>query len=287
VTPKSRGFLITLAACVVLVALLLTASRTYAADPPAPTTGTAYSGPCQPVESQAWWAKDGITIPSNVGQHVHVAACIPTTPVDGTVTLAVTVTQHNGTGAIRWVRACRESSYCQRWSVSLGPCADCSQTYYLPLRVGSWPTGVGELRLSANVSSNSDGLRQFQSTGWPVPVRSTTCSTRCSTFWEARGWYDSGHDYANARLTTIDARSGGTIKVRLGPGSGGDPTTLAGIYIDPAFHSGSAGIVVRQWSSSFTGSVTLPSLPSGPHKLVLLSSDGFNAGVLSVPFNVP
>ena len=143
------------------------------------------------------------------------------------------------------------------------------------------------MRLTANVSSNGDGLRQFQSTGWPVPVRSTVCSTRCNVFWEARGWYDSGHEYANARLTTLDIRSGGTIKVRLGPGSGGLPTKLAGVYVDPDFHHGSAGIVVRQWASSYTGSVTLPSLPSGPHKLVLLSSDGQNAGVLAIPFDVP
>ena len=56
-----RWALITAAACVVLVALLLTASRTYASDPPAPTTGTPYAGPCRQAESQAWWAKDGIS----------------------------------------------------------------------------------------------------------------------------------------------------------------------------------------------------------------------------------
>ena len=266
-----------------ILALLLPATAT-AVDPPAPTTGTPYAGPCRPAESQAWWSKTPIVIPSNVGQHIHVATCIPTTAVDGTLVLQVTVTQHNGTGAIKWLRACRESSYCQRWSVSLGPCADCSATYYLPLNVKEWPTGVGELRLTANVSVNGDGLRQFQSTGWPIPVRSTVCSTRCNVFWEARGWYTS-HGYSNARLTT-PVCSGCTIKVRLGPGADGLATKLAGVYLDPDFHHGSAGVVVRQWAGPFTGSVTLPTIAPGPHKLVLLSSDGFDAGVLAIPFEV-
>ena len=62
---------------------------------------------------------------------------------------------------------------------------------------------------------------------------------------------------------------------------------LAGVSIDSDFHYGSAGIDVLQRTSAFSGSVTLPSLPSGPHKLVLLSSDGQNAGVQVIPFTVP
>ena len=266
----------------------LTPAAALAADPPAPTAGTPYAGPCQAVESQAWWAKDGISIPGNVGQHIHVATCIPTGIVDGTVTLAVTVKQHNGTGAIRWIRACRESSNCQRWALTLGPCADCSVTVYLPLRVGSWPTGRQEIRLSANVSSNGDGLRQFQSTAFPVSVRAASPCPRCDAFWAARGWYDA-RGYANAELETDPAgiRSGGAVKVYLHPGSGGLPTKFSGVYIDPAFHDGSAGIVVRTWPGAFRGAVTLPALAPGRHTLVLVSSDGLNAGVLAFPFTVP
>lgn len=271
----------------VLFAVLLLAPATLAADPPAPTTGTPYSGPCQQAESQSWWRKAGLVLPSAVGEHIHVTACIPTGNVDGTVTLAVKVTLHNATGAVKWVRACRESSNCQRWSMNLGPCADCSTTVYLPVKVGSWPTGRQELRLTANVSVNGEGKRQFQSTGWPVNVRATSPCPRCAVFWTARGWYPD-HEYANAGLLSAPSAlaSGAAIKVRLGPGSGGDPTKLAGVYIDPDFHHGSKGIVVREWSAAFTGSVTLPTLSAGPHRLTLVSSDGQNAGVLVVPFEV-
>lgn len=287
VTGVGRRLARSLAGALLLTSLLAPAAL--AADPPAPTTGTAYAGPCQVVGSQDWWNKTGIVIPSAVGQHVHVDTCVPTGIVNGTVTLRVVVTQHNGTGPIRWIRACRESSNCQRWSLTLGPCADCSTTVYLPINVGAWPSGRQELRLTANVSSNSDGLRQFQSTAWPINVRATTPCDRCSVFWTARGWYDLGHDYANAGLLSPPASlgSGATIKIRLGPGAGGSATRLAGIYIDPDFHHGSAGIVVRQYATSITTYVALPALQAGPHRLVLLSSDGFNAGVLSVGFVVP
>lgn len=271
-----------------LLALFVFPATALAADPPAPTTGTPYAGPCQIAESQGWWRTDGITVPSAVGEHIHVQTCIPTTKIDGTITLEVKVTQHNGTGPIKWLRACRESSYCQRWSTNFPACADCSKTYYLPVNFGAWPTGVGELRLTANVTLNGEGKRQFQSTGWPIPVRSTTCSSRCNIFWEARGWYE-GHGYQNARLTSGPAniRSGGSISVRLDKGADGLTTKYAGVFIDPDFHHGSAGIVVKTWNAGFTGSVTLPTLSSGPHKLVLVASDGQDAGVLAFPFLVP
>jgi hypothetical protein len=79
----------------------------------------------------------------------------------------------------------------------------------------------------------------------------------------------------------------GTIGVRLGPGADGLTTVGAGVYIDPNFHAGSAGTVVREWSGPYTGNVTLPTLPSGPHKLVLMANDGQNAGVLAIPFVTP
>lgn len=248
--------------------------------------------PCVNVGSQGWWNKAGIVVPSKVGSHTHVDTCLPTGIVSGTLNLTIKVTAHDQ-GAVRWVRACRESSYCQRWDVGsavfgstpIGPCADCSRTMTLPINLNAWPSGTQELRLTANVTTNSEGKRHYQSTGWPLHVRSISSSGscgRCNVFFEARGWYPD-HGYANARVTTplSQVRSGATIKVSLKPGSGGDATKFAGVFIDPDFHGGKSGIVVKTWSGAFTGSVTLPTLSSGPHKLVLVSSDGLNAGVFT------
>jgi hypothetical protein len=126
----------------------------------------------------------------------------------------------------------------------------------------------------------------YQSTGYQICVRSCTPSYReAGSRIEARGWY-TGVDYQNVRLDTdpSDIRGGGTIDVRFGPGAGGAATRFAGIYIDPNFHAGIDGIVVREWTGAFSGSVKLPNLAAGPHRLVLLSSDGQNAGTLAIPF---
>ena len=251
------------------------------------------AAPCINLSSQGWWRKSGITVPTAVGQHIHMDACLPTGIVNGTIQVPVKVTGHDTTGPIVWVRACRESSVCQMWRVgsavfgatAIGPCADCSRTLTLPINVGAWPSGTQELRLTANINDNDEGKRQFQSTGWPLHVRSITFPScgRCNVFHEARGWYE-GRGYANARVTTplAQIRSGATIKVSLKPGSDGLPTRFAGIYANPDMHNDDPGIVIREWSGPFTGSVTLPTLPAGS-RLVLISSDGANAGVLAVP----
>jgi len=246
------------------------------------------------LESQAWWRKAGITVPSAVGSHIHVDATVPRDGaiVDGQVSIPIRVTLHNAAGRTNWFRMGTESQQLYQQSLVLGPCADCSVDLTATIDLAGVPTGRHELRMSANIPDEdpafSGSQRMFQSTGYQMCVRSCSPTYRSGVHVEARGWY-LDHAYANAKLTSDPARvtSGGVIGVRLGPGSGGLPTKYAGVFIDPDFHAGSAGIVVRTWTAAFTGSVTLPSVPSGPHRLVLLSSDGQNAGVLSIPWVQP
>jgi hypothetical protein len=251
----------------------------------------AYSAPASvTLESQGWWRKAGIVVPSQVGEHVHVQATVPVdgVPINGRISVPVKVTLHNHTGKTNWLRVADGSTPKQSWPIAIGPCGDCTWTSTVVVDFSSWGTGRREMRWSANVPDNSEGKRHYQSTGWQVCVRSCSPSYRSGPFTEARGWYE-GRGYANARLTSTlsTVRSGGTIKVALKPGSGGFPTRFSGIYIDPDFHAGSSGRVVRESTSAFTGSVALPSMTSGSHRLVLLSSDGLNAGVQVVPFEVP
>jgi hypothetical protein len=216
----------------------------------------------------------------------------PTGIVDGRVTFPVRVTLHDQVGSTNVVRLQNEGSYSQSVPFVLGPCGDCFRDLTITADVSGWSTGRHELRFTANVPDEqpdvSGDQRMFQSTGIQLCVRSCTPSYRSGDWLEARGWYED-HGYQNARLTSAlsTVRSGGTITVRLGPGSDGLATTGAGVYIDPNFHDGNPGIVVREWSGPYTGSVTLPDLPSGTHRLVLVAHDGKNAGVLQVPFVVP
>lgn len=248
-----------------------------------------YAGASVTLESQGWWRKVGIVVPSQVGEHIHLQATVPVdgVPINGRISVPVKVTLHNATGKTNWIRVADGSNVKQSWPLILGPCGDCSWSGTVVVDFSTWGTGRREMRWSANVPKNGEGQRQFQSTGWQVCVRSCSPTYRSGPFTEARGWYE-GRGYANARLTSelSTVRSGGTIKVALKPGSGGLTTRFAGVYIDPDFHRGNAGRVVRTWTTAFTGSVTLPSLPAGNHRLVLLSSDGSNAGVLAIPFAV-
>lgn len=230
-------------------------------------------------------------VPTLVGAHIHVKATVPRDGVivDGRYDMPVTITLHDARGLTNWFRVGTEDQLLYQRDTVIGKCADCSVSFTVPLDFTNVPTGRHELRMSANNPDEDPDLagsqRMFQSTGFQVCVRSCSPTYRSGTHTEARGWY-TDHEYANAKLTTANVGSGATIGVRLSPGSGGRPTTFAGVYIDPSFHDADPGIVVRQWSGAFTGSVTLPTLAPGPHKLVLLSSDGQNAGVLVVPFTV-
>lgn len=243
------------------------------------------------AESQGWWRNAGIVVPTDVGEHIHVQVTIPADGVivNGPVEVPYVIKMHDGTGAITSFRVSDGSSVKQTWPIKLGPCEDCTVSGTVTVDFSKWGTGRREMRWTANVPKNGEGKRQYQSTGYQVCVRSCTPTYRSGVYIEARGWYADGHDYANARLTSAPStiRSGGVIRVSLKPGSGGNATKLAGVYIDPDFHNGSAGIVVFERTSAYEGSVTLPTLPPGPHRLVLVSSDGQNAGVLAIPFVTP
>lgn len=254
------------------------------------------------MEAQAWWAAEGFDIPNVVGHHVHAQVTYPTGIVNGRVTFPVKLTLHDQVGTSSWLRmqaVTPSGSNIERYmaDLALGPCHDCTTTTNVTVDVTGWPTGRHELRFSLNVPDEQPDVsgpqRMFQSTGIQLCVRSCTPTYRSGNFLEARGWYDDTpngveHGYQNARLTSSlsTVRSGGTIGVSLKPGADGLPTVESGVYIDPSFHDANPGIVVGHWNGPYTGNVILPTLPAGPHKLVLVTSDGQNAGVLSIPFEV-
>jgi hypothetical protein len=253
---------------------------------------SAAATPTITVESQAWWRREGITVPSQVGAHIHAKATLPADghPVTGRLEIPVTITLHDARGSTNWFRIGTEAQQLYQRDLSIGPCHDCAVLFTATIDLSSVPTGRHELRISANNPDEDPDLagaqRMFQSTGYQICVRSCTPSYRdAGVQIEARGWY-TGVEYQNARLDTDPAsiRSGELIDVRLGPGVGGAPTRFAGVYLDPDFHAGRSGTVVREWAGAFSGSVRIPSVAPGPHKLVLVSSDGQNAGVLAVQF---
>jgi len=255
-------------------------------------TAVGATPPTVTLESQSWWRKAGIIVPTQVGAHVHVKATVPAdgTIVDGYVNVPITITLHDAAGKTNWFRMGSESVELYKRDVVLGPCLDCTVSFDVALNLGRLSTGRHELRMSANVVDEDPGLdgaqRMYQSTGYQVCVRSCSPTYRDATppSVEGRGWY-TGHDYQNAKFTTNpwDIHPGRDVGVRIS----GD-TTFGGLYIDPNFHAGSEGVRVRTWSGNFTGKVLLPTnVAPGLHRLVLVSSDSQSAGVIVAEFSAP
>lgn len=271
-------------------------SRTPAPSSSATPSPTATPTPpstagCIEVETQAWWRRAGIEIPTNVGEHVHLMACMPRDGVvitSNTLRIPYTVKLHNQSGPATWIRGCLESGSVGCTTVNLvpalGPCVDCSRSGFFDLDLSTWPAGRRELRLLVNIPRNDEGNRQLATDGWPICVDSCTAADpRGGIFWTMRGWYDEGHDYANVRVDdpVSNLHPGATIHVVMGPGSGGSPTTFSAAYMNSDMHHGDKGLVLGEWNGAHSGSITLPAGVTG--RLVLVSSDGQNAGVGTYP----
>jgi hypothetical protein len=266
--------------------------------PPDPLRCTGYPEPRIWLESQAWWNKDGISIPDGVGRHIHVGLCWPVAP-DGSEHLVVPgnekmhfdvrVLVHNTLVKTQLVRVSQEGTVKIRPNFVIGPG---NAEGWMPFDVdfATWSTGRRELRWTSRIPrpdpADPNVIEMFNSTGWQLCIRSCTPSYRpAGPFTEARGYY-SGHDYDNVQFLSnlpINPVSGlWTFNARLvstGPG---------GIFIDPDFHNGDPGIVVRGTGGSWKGAVTIDTrtLANGPHRLVLVASDGKNGGVQVVSFTV-
>ncbi len=254
-----------------------------------PLACTGYPEPRIFMESQAWWDSGGLAIPTNVGHHIHVGMCWPVNPdgsdalVDGILHLDVRILLHSQIGRTNYLRFQDASgSLSLKIPLVIGP-ADTTVWVPVDLDLSLWGTGRREAHITANIQSNVDGKRQFNSTGWQLCVRACTPTYRKGPWTEARGWYE-GHDYQNARffsLLPVAPVSGlWTFNVRLvqaGPG---------GVFIDPNFHAGIEG--TRLADGGFSGFLTVDtrSLTNGTHRLVLVASDGKSAGVQLITFVV-
>lgn len=254
-----------------------------------PLACTGYPEPRIFLESQAWWDSAGLAIPTNVGHHIHVGMCWPVNPdgsdalVDGILHLDVRVLLHNQIGVTNYLRFQDASGTASiKIPLVVGP-GDVTTWVPVDLDLGLWGTGRRETHITVNIQNNTDGKRQFNSTGWQLCVRSCTPIYRKGPWTEARGWYE-GHDYQNARflsLLPVAPVSGlWTFNVRLvqtGPG---------GVFVDPNFHAGIEG--TRLADGGYSGNLTVDTrlLANGTHRLVLVASDGKSAGVQLVTFVV-
>lgn len=247
------------------------------------------------VEAQAWWKAPAEAEP---GRHVHLGACFPFDEVvDGLLVIDARVLLHGQPAGARLLRvraSNQDATLFDRTADLPELSADTPWTVPITLDLSRLSTGRHEIRISVFVGQ-PDGSRQFQSTGWQTCVRACSPSYRSGDHVTARGWY-TGTEYTNAELRSAipsGAVSGNwTFEVALVPGSGGTAVTAHSVHIDPDFHGGRDGLVVRRGSGPYRGTITIDTraLSDGAHRLVLRTDSaiaaGRNSGVEVIPFIV-
>lgn len=256
--------------------------------------------PTSTYEAQAWWRRDGITVPANVGAHLHAEAVVPKDghPVDGVINIPVKVTIHEALGRVTRLRWQDGSGTVHTKNIDLGPCVNCTLDTTIPVDFSDFGTGRRELRIRVENEDEDPALsgeqRMFTTFNAQVCVRSCTPSYRSGPWVEARGWYVEGHEYENARFFSavpdvgVPVPAQWTVSLQT-TSTSGPGTKLSVVAIDPKYHDGLGGIELLRVSGAIAKrSLTIDTtkLAPGAHSLVIISSDGLNAGVLRIPFTV-
>ena len=280
------------------------------------------------LESQDWWSQ-GRMRPGGDSTHIPVGLCFPqgaawNPDAEGKVRLDFRIMLHNmfdyRVSRFRGGIACCDAipgggaqfddSTAETKSLisSAMPNGYVYLTKILDLH-GAGSDGRKESRFTVQVRNARNDRRSFQSSGWQSYVDNPDVSViddyRSGDFVSARGWYE-GFGYTNAGYHDLYcAINPPTVagvwrpKVRMGAGAGGIRVTSYRAHVDPDFHAGLAGWIVKQGRGSFEGrlSIDTTGLANGVHKLVLIANarklssrdrmaNGTSSGVQVIPFVV-
>jgi hypothetical protein len=295
---------------------------------PADHPNRSYPEPRVFLESQGWWSQ-GRTAPGGASAHVHVGVCFPqggtwSPDAEGQVRLDFRIRFHNATNyrvaRFRGGIACCDaiegggaqfddtSAETKALITAAMPHGQVYLTKVLDVD-GAGSDGRKEARFTVDLRDTRNGRRFLQSAGWQSyidrPDTVVVADYRRADTVTARGWYEA-FGYINAGYAdSYSAASPPTVsgiwtpKVRMEPGSGGAPVTSHRAHVDPDFHMGVAGWIVKQGAGPFKGRLSIDTtrLSNGWHKLVLIANarkisardrapNGTASGVQAIPFLV-
>lgn len=288
----------------VAVALLLSpiAPASVAAAPD-PVACTGYPEAREMREAQAWWGEGGLSIPDQVGTHIHLSTCWPknNVVVSGTLHVDVHIRVYAGDESlhhflermrINWRPYSSESGggllldSRGDWDIPLDENGDGVRTFGINLNLSGLGSATRRIRFNAMAGQEPDLF--FVGTDWALHVRKKTVGNPRIL---GKGWY-SDHGYQNPVLS-FQIPSGPVPEIwcvpwSANPGGGGRPTVQHADLVDPDMHHGMTGLIVRMGSGRFSGKTCLDTklLENGPHKRVFISRDTKLAGVIVVPFVV-
>ncbi len=278
------------------------------AQAPNPLTCDDYPESRQFVDTQAWWT----TTPGKSGDdfgHAHLGACIPERENLTTMTqLDIRVLLHNNPGkigSVRLVTKTKDEEVIQIKDYSLQgntcPVGTCEfwRSYTLDPAWFNY-SGLQEVRFRLTVNE-PDGDTMQASTNWQTYIwngRPRVDVTR-QPWLRGKGWY-SGAEYCEAGYKTVpvpDAPVGDVwwpYLTMIWHGAATDPpVTHHTVRLDPNFHNGMPGTILRDGTGPWEGyqAVDTSPLTPGRHRLFMRSDcddprGSTLSGVLIVPFTV-
>jgi hypothetical protein len=147
--------------------------------------------------------------------------------------------------------------------------------------------GYNEYRLTANVPSDEDGQRQYQSTGLQAWTTSNGSSYRARPWWESRGWYPATA-YVNNRMHDIPPTTpvSGTFSFRWECTRTGSGTLNYSVtYANADTHAIPMVLPFKfnERSGAFDGTVSIDTtqLPNGRAKILTRCDSHVSSGTTS------
>lgn len=274
--------------------------------PSPPPSCTGYAQPRVFLESQGWWMRTPGKNGTDFG-HLHSGTCFPWgQTLSGVVHFEQRVVMHMNPGTLIRARVYMFHSGAPEPMKQFTPNYRCqaetctwSFPYDLDTRLSY--DGCQEFRFQAWVRE-PDGKELLATTGWRANIRNgrpvrSYCDARGINFTEGRGWY-TGFGYENGRVDDVlplaPVSGVWSPKLKVAPGSGGIAATYHMITIDPNFHMGNRGMVVREGPGAWgpgRPAIDTRMLANGTHRLVLRTdaatpSGSTLSGLLVFPFTV-
>jgi hypothetical protein len=269
-----------------------------------PVTCAGYPEPRVFIESQDWWSP----IPDLGGLgHVHLGMCFPVgQTVSGLVRFDVRVIFHGNKGRLTLIKMQDDRSTDHyKFNPNFVPNTGIDTTYWhtFTLDTRKMADGIRSFRWYAQLL-HANGNPETARANWPLRVENGTADLNSASLTQIQGsgWYKeaaNGADwgYQTAFLTTgiplAPVRGVWQPGVRFScngcPAMSGYMAT-----VDPNFHAGIQGWIVKQGSGGWGGNLAIDTsrLTNGVHKLVLISlAEGADptkqhGGVLAIPFSV-
>lgn len=262
-------------------------------------------------EAHAWWSTDGLRVPEEIGEHMHLGmwwprhdvVLSPTKPLQLHCKLLV----HHGDDDLhhfltRWRVNWRPLPYSNesgggaliddatpgKWDIELDDHGSGERIFPITLNLSKLAGGTRRVRF--NVMAGKDPDRFFVACDWLLNVGKRTATTGLKVI--GKGWYSEPHEYQhsifNGTPPTQPVSGKWTVNVAMNPGGGGEPTKEHFVLVDPNTHDHNLGTIVKRGTGRFSGSVTVDTtkLANGPHVLSLICHDGKLAAQQNVYFTV-